>query len=114
MPYKPPHPCNHPGCSVLVSDRYCDAHRKAAHAQYNRQRDQDATKQYGTQWRRIRAAYIAEHPLCEQCERDGRLQPSREVHHVIPMSKGGDHREENLMALCKSCHSSITATEEWH
>ena len=115
MPNKPPHPCNHPGCRELVSGRYCDAHRKAERVRYDRyQRDPDTARRYGTQWRTARAAYIALHPLCEQCERDGRLVPAREVHHITPLDKGGTHDPGNLMALCKSCHSSITASEEWH
>jgi 5-methylcytosine-specific restriction protein A len=31
------------------------------------------------------------------------------VHHILPLSKGGGNETSNLMALCKSCHSKITA-----
>jgi 5-methylcytosine-specific restriction protein A len=34
-----------------------------------------------------------------------------EVHHILPLSQGGTHAEANLMALCKECHSRITARE---
>lgn len=30
---------------------------------------------------------------------------------ILPLSKGGTHVESNLMALCKRCHSEITARE---
>lgn len=37
------------------------------------------------------------------------MTPSTEVHHILPLEKGGTHNEDNLMALCKPCHSRITA-----
>jgi 5-methylcytosine-specific restriction protein A len=33
------------------------------------------------------------------------------VHHIIPLSKGGTHDSANLMSLCVSCHSRITARD---
>ena len=112
MPMKAKHPCNHPGCPELVSGRFCDKHRKEDHQHYNRhQRDPEAYKQYGTEWRRIRARYVARHPLCELCRAAGRLRPTEEVHHKVPLRDGGTHAEDNLQALCKRCHSGITARE---
>ena len=75
------------------------------------QRDPESKKRYGTKLRKIRNAFVKNHPVCELCERKNILTPAEEVHHVIPLSKGGSNDEENLMALCKSCHSRITATE---
>jgi len=117
MPYKAKKPCGHPGCPELVSDRYCEAHRKEAHTNYNKYlRDPDTARRYGTLWRRVRTAYIRTHPLCELCEQRGRLRPAEEVHHKLPLANGGTHDRDNLQALCKSCHSSITARESagWH
>ena len=34
--------------------------------------------------------------------------PTEEIHHIVPLSHGGTHAEDNLMALCKPCHSRIT------
>lgn len=68
-------------------------------------------KRYGRQWKKIRDRYIKLHPMCEQCKRDGKLTEAQEVHHIVPLSKGGTHDEENLMALCTNCHSTITAKE---
>ena len=55
----------------------------------------------------IRDRYAAAHPLCERCLKEGRYTPVEEVHHIVPISKGGDHRESNLMSLCQSCHTKI-------
>ena len=51
--------------------------------------------------------YAAEHPLCEMCLKEGRLTPVQEVHHILPVSKGGTHARDNLMSLCQSCHTKI-------
>lgn len=112
MPRKPKHPCAHPGCPELVEagQRYCEKHQKERNRQYERYgRDPATKKRYGSRWSKIRAAYIAAHPLCEQCLADGRATAAREVHHKVPLSEGGTNATENLQALCKSCHSKIHA-----
>ena len=92
--------------------RYCEEHQKIITAHYNKhQRDPASKRRYGRAWKRIRDRYIAAHPLCEQCKRAGKITPAEEVHHILPLSKGGTHVESNLMALCKRCHSEITARE---
>jgi len=74
-------------------------------------RDPETRKRYGREWRQIRARYIAAHPLCKQCQQNGQLTPAQEIHHILPLSQGGTHDEQNLMALCSSCHSGITLAE---
>jgi 5-methylcytosine-specific restriction protein A len=49
--------------------------------------------------------------LCEQCLKDGKHTPVEEVHHILPLSKGGTHAPDNLMSLCSLCHASISAKE---
>ena len=76
--------------------------------QYNRYgRPADSNKKYGRAWKRIRDRYAAAHPLCEMCLKEGRLTPVEEVHHIVPLSQGGTHRNDNLMSLCQSCHTKI-------
>lgn len=112
MPRKPETPCSHPGCPRLTHGRYCDEHTKLAEHNYRKyQRDLEIDKRYGRQWRKNRARYVAEHPLCEQCQKEGRLTPTQEVHHILPLSRGGTHDFDNLMALCKPCHSRISALD---
>ena len=112
MPSKPKRPCSHPGCPRLTNERFCEEHAKQEAKRYNRyQRDPASKKRYGRAWRCIRDRYIAAHPLCERCQKKGTLTPAEEVHHSIPLSKGGTHDESNLMSLCKPCHSEITARE---
>nr|DAP88195.1 MAG TPA: HNH endonuclease [Caudoviricetes sp.] len=76
------------------------------------------TKEYSQlmnsrRWRRLRAAYLSAHPLCEDCEQQGRTTIATEVHHIRPIESAagrpGDMQELafnpcNLRALCKACH----------
>lgn len=112
MPYKPKRPCSHPGCPKLTDGRFCEEHAKQEAQRYERfDRDPIVKKRYGRTWKRIRDKYIAMHSLCEKCEKNDKITPSQEVHHIKPLSQGGTNAEENLMALCMSCHSEITARE---
>ena len=38
---------------------------------------------------------------CEKCKLNFKML---EIHHIIPISKGGNNEASNLMALCSSCH----------
>ena len=112
VPYKPKTPCSHPGCPKLTATRFCPEHEKQGNKHYEKhQRDPAAKKRYGRAWKRIRDRYISTHPLCEQCEKYGKVTPAQEVHHIRPLSQGGTHDFDNLMSLCTSCHSEITARE---
>ena len=46
--------------------------------------------------------------LISVMEKRGELL-EKEVHHILPLSRGGTNNEDNLMSLCKSCHSKIHA-----
>lgn len=110
MPYKPKRPCSHPGCPRLTDGRYCEEHEKAAARHYERyDRSPEARKYYGASWRKVRKKFLEEHPLCELCQRQGILTPATLVHHIKVASEGGSNDEENLMALCPSCHSRLHA-----
>lgn len=112
MPNKPKRPCSSPGCPKLTDGRFCEEHTKQEARRYEKfDRDPATRRRYGRAWKRIRDRYIAAHPLCEQCQKEGRITPAQEIHHVLPLSCGGTHSEDNLMALCKPCHSAITAKD---
>lgn len=112
MPRRPKTPCSRAGCPELSEGRFCPVHEKEEARRYEKyQRDPATKKRYGRAWQRIRNRYIAANPLCEQCRKQGRLTSAEEVHHILPLAAGGTHEERNLMALCTSCHSEITARE---
>ena len=117
MPRKPKRPCSHPGCPNLTDGRYCEEHAKAEAKRYEKyDRDPAVRRRYGRAWKRIRDSYVQLHPLCELCQKDGKLVATEEVHHKVPLSEGGTHARDNLIALCKSCHARIHAErgDRWH
>ena len=108
MPTKPKRPCSFPGCPELTDQTYCEKHRTQARKEYDKfERAPDVNQKYGRAWKRIRDRYAHKHPLCELCLQQGKYVVVEEVHHILPISKGGTHDEENLMSLCQSCHTKI-------
>ena len=108
MPKRPKRPCSTQGCPNLTDGRYCEEHRVVERRRYDKfERSPDVNKKNGRAWKRIRDRYAREHPLCEWCEKNGRLTSAEEVHHILPISLGGTHDKSNLMSLCKSCHNKI-------
>lgn len=107
--------CNRPGCRTLTRNDggMCDAHQKRDHTTTKpiAECDQFAS---GRRWRKLRAMFIAEHPLCSDCFEAGRIRAVEEVHHIESRRDAPDraYDVDNLMALCKSCHSRRTAHGE--
>ena len=110
LPRKPKRPCSYPGCPKLTEGRFCEEHQKQENKHYEKyDRNPAASRRYGRAWKRIRDAYVREHPFCEECFKKGALVPVEEVHHIKPLSEGGNHNKSNLISLCKSCHARIHA-----
>ena len=108
MPIAPKKPCRYPGCPRLTESTYCEEHAALARREYDRyERAPDVHRKYGRAWKRIRDRYAREHPYCERCFKEGRMTPMEEVHHILPVSRGGTHDSQNLMSLCRSCHNKI-------
>lgn len=94
MPYAPARPCTYPGCPTLVSG---SGARCARHPHPSA-----AARGYGYQWQQARAKVLRDQPCCMQC---GAV--ATEVHHIVPITKGGTHERGNLVALCHACHASV-------
>lgn len=110
MPYAPKRVCAYGNCREPAVDgsRYCAEHKKLTDRQYNRYTRKEGTgRKYGRSWKKIRASYAREHPLCEKCFEEGKVTMMDEVHHIVPVSKGGTHDRANLMSLCRSCHTKM-------
>lgn len=107
---KPNRGCAYEGCPrpAESGSRYCSEHRKIMEKKYNMyERSADVNKTYGRAWKRIRERYAASHPLCEKCLSEGRVTLMQEVHHIVPVSRGGTNDLSNLMSLCRSCHTKL-------
>ncbi len=119
MPSAAPRPCRHPGCSQLVRDGggYCAQHKRIKQ-EISKQADKDrgtsAQRGYGYKWQKLRANYLASHPLCVACKKTGLLKVAEVVDHIVPHK--GDMAlfwdSGNWQPLCKTCHDRKTATED--
>lgn len=108
----PSHFCAYPACTAIVSGRArCDKH---ATKRNERPRLSAQERGYDGRWQRVRAQYIAAHPLCMDCEKQGRTTPAVDVHHIEKISDAPERRLDaaNLMALCRACHNQRTAKGE--
>lgn len=61
-------------------------------------------------WQQLRRVKLSSKPLCEPCERRGRLVVATVVDHVKSIASGGDPFPslDGLMSMCPSCHSTKT------
>ncbi|TXH46246.1 MAG: hypothetical protein E6Q97_29990 [Desulfurellales bacterium] len=56
--------------------------------------------------------HLRAYPLCADCANAGRVVVATEVHHRVALRNGGTHDSDNLLSLCKPCHSVRTARGE--
>ena len=99
---------------LLEIPGYCAEHQRKARKQCDDRRGSATSRGYGARWRRARAVFLAAHPLCALCQRDGCVMPATVVDHVIP-HQGNQALfwdESNWQALCKRCHDAKTARED--
>ena len=45
-----------------------------------------------------------EEPLCRMCLAKGRVTPTQEIDHIIPLRQGGTNDRDNLAGLCREHH----------
>lgn len=88
-------------CGALMPCEQCSRHRP------KKQREGTTGERgYDYQWQRLRARYLAHHPLCEDCDEQGMVKPASEVHHIATIADAPERRLDwaNLVALCTPCH----------
>lgn len=117
MAIAPKRPCKRCRQATLNPSGYCDAcevKRKKTGAIVDRRRGTSAQRGYTSRWRKLRGSFIAQNPLCAECQRMGKIKPATDVDHIIPHR--GDEKLfydwANLQALCHKCHSRKTAKED--
>lgn len=95
-------PCAMPGCPniALKGNSRCALHITPTLDD----RPSPSAQGYDWNWQKTRKRFLHNNPVCQNCG-----QWANEVHHIVPLRNGGSHDEANLVALCKSCHSRITA-----
>lgn len=113
MPNKLKRPCAIRSCPNLIDEgKYCDTHKQYKIHDSRRKNDSDRHRHEHTRrWQKLRLIYLRANPLCIECKKQNKIVPASEVHHIVPIARGGTDDESNLEALCKSCHSKKTAEE---
>lgn len=106
MPSKPGTACR-PPCPGVVREGVCSV---CGPRRRQRPSTPSAASQGGRAWRELRDRKRRLNPLCEACEREGRVTPAEEIHHlrygtgknpaIVPI--------EWLESLCLACHAKAT------
>ena len=107
MPRKAARPCSFPGCPRLVTNpnrRYCDEHQAQEWKRQDANRGTAAERGYDDKWRIIRGRFLKRNPVCVRCG-----APATVAHLIIRRRDGGQNSDDNLLALCQSCHSQLHA-----
>lgn len=76
-----------------------------------RERPSSRERGYDWQWEQLSEQFRIQNPLCEHCQSIGRLEPAREVDHIIPFQSHDDPLRldwNNLQGLCRTCHAKKT------
>lgn len=69
-------------------------------------------------WRIVRGyALWRDHNRCQMCRTSKAVLRKRhvflDVHHIVPVSRGGSHFTSNLVAGCRVCHAKIHGRSPW-
>lgn len=112
MPMRPNRPCSRAGCRNYASptSSRCPAHAR----QYEQNRGTSTQRGYDSKWRSLRDAFLALHPMCESCLKEGESTPATDVDHIIA-HRGDDSLRlawDNLQALCHQHHSMKTVAHD--
>lgn len=112
MPHRPNVPCQHPGCPALIpyGKQYCEKHAPL----HTADRESAGKRGYNSRWRRESKAFLAAHPLCAECQKEGRYVQATVVDHIVPHR--GDQKlfwdRSNWQPLCEHHHNVKTMTKD--
>lgn len=107
MPKLPPKPCTKPGCKVYATKgARCDEHQPPAW------KDRPENSEYGWAWSRKRKRILRRDGyICHALIKCNGLARATEVDHIVPKFEGGTEDDDNLQAICTTCHRAKTRAE---
>jgi 5-methylcytosine-specific restriction protein A len=62
----------------------------------------------------IREQHMRANPLCQACEKEGRIKVWEELDHTISLHNHGTDTDDNRQGLCKEHHRLKTAADMGH
>ena len=80
---------------------------------YKHEIREENTKFYGSMaWKRFRDTYVSLYPLCQECLKHNKINPTEHVHHKHRFMDGNTEEErwrlfldeDNVIAVCSRCH----------
>ena len=93
----------------MLHGRYKNNHNQLSLSLFQIGQNEGGPRKENT--RHVRKELLAKYgPTCQSCHRqfeEKKGRPIFEAHHIVPESCGGKTVVENVVALCKDCHSSI-------
>nr|DAY00160.1 MAG TPA: HNH endonuclease [Caudoviricetes sp.] len=108
MPTQPLRRCSFPNCRNRVKAGRCEEHQQKKVDD----RLPSSQRGYDHRWRKYRAEYLAQNPLCVMCLKEGKYTPATVIDHIQPVTGGQKDplfwRVDNHQALCRDCHSYKT------
>ena len=97
---------------MLTADTYCEFHVKL----HVNDRASAYERGYSSKWQSARKRFLANYPLCKECQIEGKLTQATVVDHIKPHR--GDEKLfwdiSNWQPLCKKCHDKKTRTKDQH
>lgn len=94
-----------PGEQFIKKDNQAAQKARAKRYDYFERDKKTRDIYHSKEWTATRNAYISQHPICEDCLTRGIYTTATEVHHIKPLSDGGDpYDTHNLRSLCHACH----------
>ncbi len=114
MRKKPLKICAKAGCNNATRGRHCELHKKERWKSFDRTRESSSARGYDSKWYKFRSYYLNNHPLCVFCSAENKLTEATEVDHIQSLKDRPElkYQEQNLRALCKSCHSKRTIKDQ--
>jgi 5-methylcytosine-specific restriction protein A len=114
----PLHQCRYQGCRNKTNKSYCPEHadvvKKKWQKDTDRRRGTSTERGYDGRWAKYRIGYLKEHPLCVECEKNGKYVPAKDIDHIIPVNGQDDPlfwEPTNHQGLCHRHHGEKTARE---
>lgn len=116
MPNSPPTccPCGGRRQAGQPCNRCGRGGKRQSRREHDQRRGSSTQRGYDYQWQQFQRRYLAEHPLCVDCETEGLVGAAAHVHHVAKLRAEPSRKydEDNLMPLCAAHHDRRTAKGE--
>jgi 5-methylcytosine-specific restriction protein A len=68
----------------------------------------------GRRLQHYRARWFSAHPLCVECERNGKVRLATQLDHIVALTNGGTDFDQpgNRQGLCDDCHEVKSARDK--